>query len=84
MRKYELTLLLDHKTTAAKKKSVSEKIEKLVETFNGKTGKAEDWEKEEGGIYLRFPLELEAKSVNGLREKLRAETEIKRSLLVRE
>ena len=67
MRQYELTIILAGKATPAKKKSVTEKIKKLITTLKGKVGKVEDWgEKElayqiaknETGIFLHFPLEL--------------------------
>lgn len=51
MNKYELTLVLDAKTTPAKKKSILESLEKTVNLLKGKmdkqslplSGKVEDW-----------------------------------------
>lgn len=83
MRKYELTLVLGAKTTSAKKKTVSDKVIKLVETFKGKVGTPETWEKENAGHFMLIPVELEAESVNGLITKLKEEEEIERYLLVR-
>ncbi len=84
MQKYELTVLLSEKATAAKKKSISEKVTKLIETFKGKVGKVEDWEeKVPTGVYLYFPLELEKESAGGLSAKLKAEEEVVKYLLIR-
>ncbi len=83
MRQYELTVALPAKTTPAKKKSTSEKVDRLIATFGGKVGKMEDWgENIKGGVSLHFPLELEAKSANQLSSKLRGE-EFERFLLIR-
>lgn len=92
MRKYELTVVLPGGATVAKKKSVSENLKKLITTFKGKVGKMEDWGKKElvykiakndSGIFLHFPLELEAEAVKNLDTKLNLEEDIIRYLLVR-
>ncbi len=92
MNKYELTVVIDGGTTAAKKKSIIEKIEKLVKTFGGKMGKAEDWgkrdlfykiKKSETGVFLFFPLELAGESAKALPQKMKTEDEIIRYLLVK-
>jgi len=48
--KYELTIVLDSKATAAKKKKVTETIEKIVALLKGKLGKVEDWGVKENGL----------------------------------
>jgi small subunit ribosomal protein S6 len=92
MRNYELTIILDGKATAARKKSVTQKIEKVVTDAKGKVGKVKDWglrdlaykiKKSLTGTFLIFPLELKSESVKALNEKLRLDEEIIRYLLVK-
>ena len=91
MRNYELTVVLDGKATPAKKKSVTELVEKVVTIGKGKVGKVEDWGtkdlaykigKSTTGVYLFFPLELETHSAKEVTAKLRASEEIIRYLLI--
>ena len=91
MQKYELTLVLDGKASAAKKKAATELIEKVVAISKGKVGKAEDWGvkdlaykigKSTAGVYLHFPLELTSGSVKDLTAKIRANEDIIRYLLI--
>ena len=97
MRKYELTVVLDGKATPAKKKSVTELVEKVVAIGKGKVGKVEDWGtkdlayplhgnskigKSATGVYLHFPLELETDSAKEVMAKLRANEDIIRYLLI--
>ena len=91
MSKYELTIIVDGKVTAAKKSSIKEKVEKLIESFKGKIVKTNDWGKLElayklgkvdSGVYLFFELELENLNVKGLADKLKTEDSILRFLLV--
>lgn len=92
MRKYELTVVLPGKATAVKKKKAQAKIEKIVSDAKGKVGKVDDWGKKElsyliaknnSGIFLHFPLELEAESAKSLDSKLNLEEDIIRYLLIR-
>jgi small subunit ribosomal protein S6 len=92
MNKYEVTIVLDGKATAAKKKAIQSLVEKIVELGKGKVGKVEDWGardlayklgKSTTGIYLHFPLELEGETVKNLSTKIKVESEILRYLLVR-
>ena len=92
MQKYELTVLLDGKTTSAKKKSVRDEVEKLVKGSKGKVGAVEDWGektlaykigKSESGNYLFFPLELDPQEVKGLSTKLNINENVVRLLLIR-
>ena len=91
MRKYELTVVLDGKATPAKKKSVTELVEKVVTINKGKVGKVEDLGtkdlaykigKSATGVYLYFPLELEARSAKDVTAKLRTNEDIIRYLLI--
>lgn len=92
MNKYELTIILEGKATAAKKKSVLESLEKTIKLLEGKVEKAEDWgvkelfheiKKQKEGLYLHMPIELPAKAIKPLEVKLKAEESILRYLVVR-
>jgi small subunit ribosomal protein S6 len=92
MHKYELTFLIDGKATPAKKKAVSALISKTVGLLKGKVGTVEDWGtkdlaykigKSTSGNYFYFPLELPAEAVKALTEKVKAEDDIIRYLLIR-
>ncbi len=92
MNKYELTVILEGKTTSAKKKAVLENIEKIVKLLEGKMDKVEDWgvkelfheiKKNKEGLYLHIPLELETKSIKQLEIKLKATEAILRYLVIK-
>lgn len=92
MQKYELTVVLDGKAGSAKKKKVSETLEGLIKLFKGKIVDSKDWgvkemaykiQKSITGLYLFFELELDAKVVKALNDKLRVDGEILRYLVVR-
>jgi small subunit ribosomal protein S6 len=92
MNKYELTLILEGKTTSAKKKAVLETLEKSIKMLEGSLQKAEDWgvkemfheiKKEKEGLYLHMPFELNAKSIKSLEIKLKAMENVLRYLIVR-
>ena len=92
MEKYELTLVLDGKTTPAKRKALMVTVEKIIEILKGKIGKIEEWgEKElaykiaksQSGYFIHYPLELEPSQVKALSLKLKMENDIIRHLLIR-
>lgn len=83
MNQYELTIALAGKVTPAKKKKVTEMVEKIVAPAKGKVGKLEDWGEVNGKIYLHFPIELEANQVKNLSTKLSQESDIIKQLIVR-
>lgn len=92
MQNYELTLVLDGKTTAAKKTAVTRLVEKVVELGKGKVGNVSDWgtkdlaykiAKSTTGAFLNMPLSLEASYVKQLDNKLKMEESIIRYLIVR-
>lgn len=92
MKSYELTLVLAGDASSAKKKSVSEKLEKVLKTFKGKIAKADDWgkidlsypiAKKTSGNFLFFELEMEGASAKPLNQKLKLEDDIMRHLLIR-
>jgi len=92
MNKYELTLVVDGKTGAAKKKKVTETLEKTLKIFKGVIKESKELGvkemaykigKSETGLYLYFELELDGTGVKALNEKLRNEPDILRYLVIR-
>ncbi|MGA3292180.1 MAG: 30S ribosomal protein S6 [Candidatus Microgenomates bacterium] len=92
MNKYELTLVLDGKAGAAKKKRITEAMEKTLKIFKGAIKESKEWGvkelaykigKSETGLYLFFELELDGKGVKALNEKLRTNPDLIRYLLIR-
>ena len=92
MNNYELVIVMDGKTTAAKKKTITEKIEKLVTSVKGSLGKAKELGtkelaykigKSETGSYLLFSVELDGAGAKDVSNKLRLETDLIRYLLIR-
>lgn len=92
MNKYELTLILEGKTTSVKKKAVLETLEKSIKMLEGSLQKAEDWgvkemfheiKKEKEGLYLHMPFELNAKSIKPLEIKLKAMENVLRYLIIK-
>lgn len=92
MQKYELAVILEGKTTPAKKKNIQAAIEKMVATFKGKVGSVNDWgvrdlaykiKKSESGIYILFNLELESEAAKSINQKVKLEAGILRHLLIR-
>lgn len=92
MNKYELTLVLDGKTGAAKKKKITETLEKTLDIFKGKISESKDWGvkdlayklgKSTTGFYLYFEIELDPSGVKALNDKLRVDIDLIRYLLIR-
>jgi ribosomal protein S6 len=92
MNKYELTLVLDGKGGAAKKKKVIETLEKTLKIFKGAVLDSKEWGvkelaykmgKSDTGLLLFFELELESVGVKALNDKLRTDADILRYLVVR-
>lgn len=92
MNKYELTIILEGKTTAAKKKSVLETLEKAIKMLEGTVSKAEDWgvkelfheiKKQKEGLYLHMPFEMSAKNIKPLEIKLKAMENVLRYLIIK-
>lgn len=93
MQKYELTIVFDAKTSAAKRKTVRESVEKIITLLRGKTQTVADWgekdlafkiKKATKGFFVHFSLELTSDSAKKLLEKMKSEDAIIRYLLVRE
>lgn len=96
MNKYELTIILEGKTTSAKKKAVLETLEKSIKMLEGNPpaggDKAEDWgvkelfheiKKEKQGLYIHIPFEMTAKNIKPLEIKLKAVDTILRYLIIK-
>jgi len=91
MNKYELTLVLDGKAGAAKKKKVTEDLEKILAIFKGAIKESKDWGvkelaynigKSETGLYLYFEIELDPAGAKSLNDKLRTNPDLLRFLLI--
>ncbi len=91
MNKYELTLVLDGKAGAVKKKKVIETLEKVLAIFKGSIKESKDWGvkelaykigKSEAGLYLFFEIELDPKGAKSLNDKLRVDPDLIRFLLI--
>jgi len=89
---YELTVVLQGGVTPAKKKSVSEKIEKLVKDGKGKVAKIDEWgkidlaykiKKEPAGFFIHYNLEAEGSVAKSIKDKLRLDNDILRYLIVK-
>jgi len=90
---YELTIVMDGKSTPAKKKTAGEKIEKLVKTNKGKIVKSDDWGSKDlaytigesdTGSFMYYELELESEGARTIPNKLKLEDDVIRYLLVKE
>jgi len=89
---YELTLVLDGKAGAAKKKKVIENLEKMLKIFKGTIKESKDWgvkdlaykiAKSKTGLFLYFELELDSAGVKSLNDKLRTEPDLIRYLVIK-
>lgn len=92
MQKYELTVVMPEKTTAAKKKAFQEGLEKTVKALEGKIVKTDDWGEKElaykiaksnSGNFTLYSLELNASKAPQLYTKMRVDNDVIRYLLVR-
>jgi len=92
MNNYELTVVLPGEVTSAKKKSVIQKVEKLVKDSGGNIKKSDEWgkidlaykiKKEKAGIFLHYNLEIDGSDAKNLKDKLRLDGDIIRYLLIR-
>lgn len=92
MRSYELTIVLPGGASAVKKKSLGEKIERMVKSGSGKIKSSNEWgkidlafkiKKETQGVFIFMELEMEAPGAKNLKNKLRLENDIIRYLLIK-
>ncbi len=92
MNKYELTVVVDGKSGAAKKKKVTESLEKILKIFKGAIKESKDWGvkemaykigKSDNGLYMHFEIELDGSGVKALNEKLRTDADILRYLVIK-
>jgi small subunit ribosomal protein S6 len=93
MRNYELTVVVDGKSTSAKQKSIKKSIDDLIKSTKGKVNKLEEWGKKDlaykigesvTGIYFHYKLELNPTVIKQIDEKLKLDSNIIRYLLIRE
>lgn len=89
---YFLTVILPAKTTAAKLKSFTANLEKILKVFEGKIVKTDnmgqvDLQKKiagnTSGNFINFELELKPSAAKGLRDKMVTQEDILRYLLIR-
>lgn len=87
-----MTLVLDGKAGAAKKKKVTETLEKTLKIFKGVIKESKEWGvkelayklgKSETGLFLLFDLELNPKDLKALNDKLRTNEDVLRYLVVK-
>ncbi len=92
MNNYTLTVVVDGKVTPAKRKSIKDSLEKLVESFKGKVEKVEELGEKElaytikkvnTGYFLNFKVSLDGSGTKGLLSKLNLDDNLLRYLLVR-
>lgn len=92
MNNYELTLVLPGGATAAKKKSVLGRVEKLVKTNKGKVAKTDDWgkldlayeiKKQKFGVFMHMIIQIDAQGIKNLKDKLRLDDDIMRYLVIK-
>jgi len=89
---YELTVVIDGRATAAKKKAMVGLVEKIIKVVGGKVIKKDDWGvkdfaypigKFNSGNYIFFELELGTDKVKDINQKLVIEEDILRFLIVK-
>jgi small subunit ribosomal protein S6 len=92
MNSYDLTIVLDGKTTAAKKKAAIEKIETLIKTFEGTLGEIKDLgekdlayqiNKVDTGLFMTFPISFRGESAKKFQDKFRLEDYVLRYLMIK-
>ena len=92
MNNYELTIVLPGGVSSAKKKTVRDRVEKLIKTDKGKVVKEDDWgkidlayeiKKETSGFFIHLNLELKSETAKELKDKLRLDNDIIRYLLIK-
>jgi small subunit ribosomal protein S6 len=92
MGKYELTIVMDGKTSPAKRKATQSTLEKIINATGGKVVETKEWGekplsykigKSETGYFVHFILELESPAVKAINLKLKMEEEIIRHLFIR-
>ncbi len=92
MNEYELTIVLPAGVSAARKKAVVQLIDKLMKTVKGKVKNTKDWgeldlayeiKKNSSGVFIHFILELEARGIKAISDKLKLESSVLRFLVVK-
>lgn len=92
MKTYELTIVIPGNASAQKKKSASDTVEKLVKVNKGEVKNVKEWgkidlafpmKKNDTGLFTLYNVELEAEGAKAINNRLRAEDEFIRYLLVK-
>lgn len=92
MNLYELTVVIPGTASTQKKKSAQDTIEKLVKVNKGEIKELKDLgkidlvypiEKNDTGLFMRFDIALEGEGAKAITNRLRAEDEFIRYLLVK-
>jgi ribosomal protein S6 len=93
MNTYELTVVIPGNASAQKKKSAQETVEKLIKINQGKISEMKDlgkielayvMAKNDTGQFMLFNVELEPEGASAMNNRLRAEDEFIRYLLVKQ
>lgn len=92
MRNYDLTVIVDARLDKDALDRALAKVKKVIEDAGGKIGKIDEWGKKElaypikkqkQGIFYNSVVELDAKNIKAVQDKLKIEDTILRYLLVR-
>jgi ribosomal protein S6 len=92
MNTYELTIVIPGNASPQKKKSAGETVEKLVKVNKGSIKDTKDWgkidlafpiKKNDSGLFTLYKLEMEADGAMAMNNRLRAEDEFIRYLLIK-
>lgn len=92
MNTYELTIVIPGNASAQKKKSAQDTVEKLVKVNKGEVKEVKDWgkidlafpmKKNDTGLFTLYEVGLEAEGAKAINNRLRAEEEFIRYLLVK-
>lgn len=83
MNNYELNIVIDAKSTAAGKKAISEKIEKMIKLLKGELGEMQDFGEKAYGILLMFPLKLGGAEAKSVLSKVKQDEEIIKHMMIK-
>jgi ribosomal protein S6 len=92
MNTYELTIVIPGSASPQKKKAAGETVEKLVKVNKGSIKETKDWgkidlafpiKKNDTGLFTLYKLEMEADGAMAMNNRLRAEDEFIRYLLIK-
>jgi len=93
MNTYELTIVIPGNASAQKKKSAGDTVEKLIKVNKGTIKDTKDLgkielafpiKKSDSGLFMRYEVELDGEGAKSINNRLRAEEEFIRYLLVKQ